>query len=525
MRYVDTTLDQGDGDRLSGWLSQELVTASALTLRTGFFTARAIAVLQDALDGLLGRGGALLAVVGGDLLQCDVAALCVMLNLRGRYPDQARIFVVAEPAFQNAKTYHLRHQDGRCTAWVGSANFTIGGFATNLEAAIVLDSADDAPTVIDQVQAATVAASEQPAAVPLDQAILNQLERRVREARLGPPGSVPARPSPLIVDHCHLLLDRLDRATSDPADTPASRAAGVLHVLPTGFHALDTALAGGLRPGTVSVIGSRPGAGCSTLVLNMLTHAAVTHRAAAGLYSFQAPEDELVLRVVSATTRIRHLDLRHGRLDDTHWATLADTLGRLADAPLYLDSRQPPHLDALCATITTAVASDGLDLVAVDSPSLVLAGASPDGQASNVGEVLRRLKHLAMQLRIHVIATAEMGLPPQSTGPHLRFRDQPPPQIGDLRDRDAVMEIADVVVLLHRPDIDERDHPRMGEADLHVVKNRYGSPGKVTIAHQLHYARFTTLGVPPPPPAIVGSQNRCHCLKSDVTAMSPVTRV
>ena len=168
MRYVDSALDHDGGDRLAEWLGQELPTAEVLTLRTGFFTARAIAVVQDALEGLLGRGGGLLAVVGGDLLQCDVGALRVMLDLCRRFPDQARVFVVAEPAFQNAKTYHLQHQDGRCSAWVGSANFTIGGFATNLEAAVILDSDEDDPAVVDQVRAATVATTGQPAAVVLD---------------------------------------------------------------------------------------------------------------------------------------------------------------------------------------------------------------------------------------------------------------------------------------------------------------------------------------------------------------------
>jgi replicative DNA helicase/pimeloyl-ACP methyl ester carboxylesterase len=478
-------------------LSEELTTAEALTLRTGFFSARATAVVQDALEGLLGRGGELLAVVGGDLLQCDVAALRVLLNLRGRYPEQTAIFVITEPAFQNAKTYHLQHRDGRSSAWVGSANFTVGGFATNLEAAMVLDSKDDDPAVIDQVRAATVATAGQPAAIALDQAVLHQLEQRVREARLGPPGTRPARPSPLIVDHCHLLLDRLDRSTTNPA--PAG--GGVLEVLPTGFHDLDNALAGGLRPGTLSVVASRPGAGRSTLVLNVLTQAAIVHRAAAALYSFEAPDDELVLRVVSATTRIRHLDLRHGRLDYTHWTTIADTLSRFADAPLYLDSHQPPHLDALCCTITAAVARDGVDLVAVDSPTLVLAGPRTDPHDSHVAEVLRRLKHLAMQLRIHIIVTAELERSPQPTGPYLGSRKQSAPQICDLRDRDAVMETADVVVLLHRPDTDERDHPRMGEADLLVVKNRYGVPATVTIAHQLHHARFATIGAAAPPAA------------------------
>jgi pimeloyl-ACP methyl ester carboxylesterase len=114
--------------------------------------------------------------------------------------------------------------------------------------------------------------------------------------------------------------------------------------------------------------------------------------------------------------------------------------------------------------------------------------------------VLRRLKHLAMQLRIHIITTAELERPPQPTSPYLGSRDLPP-QVDDLKDRVAVMETADVVVLLHRPDTDERDHPRAGEADLLIVKNRYGLPGKVTIAHQLHHARFATLAPAPRPAA------------------------
>lgn len=192
----------------------------------------------------------------------------------------------------------------------------------------------------------------------------------------------------------------------------------------------------------MTVVASRPGAGRSTFVLNVLTHAAVTHRASAGMYSFEATEDELVLRVVSATTRIRHLELRHGRLDDTHWTTLADTLGTLADAPLYLDCRQPPYLDALCATITTAVARDGLDLVAVDPPSLIHAHPPTASQESHVAEVLRRLKQLAMQLRIHIIAIAELERPPQPSSPYLEPRDPPPPQLSDLSDEDAVLHFS-----------------------------------------------------------------------------------
>ena len=488
MHYVDSALDPEAADRLPAWLIRELATASALTLRTGFYSARALGVAQDALESLLGRGGELVAVVGGDLLQCDVGALQVLLNLCQRFPDKARVFVVAEPAFQNAKTYHVRHHGGRRSAWVGSANFTMGGFATNLEAAVVLDSDDDGPDVVDRVCAATVAAQQHPATVPLDQAVLHQLERRTREARFNASGTARARPSALIVDHCHLLLDRLDRASSNSrtGDRP---------VLPPGFCVLDAVLNGGLRPGMVTVVASRPSAGRTTLMLNMLTHAAIAQRAVAGLFSFESTEEELVVRIASATTRIRQRDLMRGQLTDVEWSTLAEVMGKLADAPLFIDAHQPPQLEALCAAITTAVARDGLDLVAVDPPGLLHSQLGAEGHA---GEVYRRLKSVAMQLRTHIVVTAELTLGASADRAHRA------PRLDDLQAVDAVAQAADVVILLHRPDAHERDHVRMGEADLIVAKNRYGAPSTVTVAHQLHYARFASL-MPPPASQLAGA--------------------
>lgn len=52
---------------------------------------------------------------------------------------------------------------------------------------------------------------------------------------------------------------------------------------------------------------------------------------------------------------------------------------------------------------------------------------------------------------------------------------------------------ADMVLLLNRPDAWERDDPRAGEADLIIAKHRAGPTSTITVAHQLHYSRFTDL--------------------------------
>lgn len=476
MRYVDSLTGGAEADSLLSWLGREMPTTSSLTLRSGFFSAAGLRLMQDPLEQLLTRGGDLLAVLGGDVLQCDTQALQTMLDICRAFPDQARAYVVTEPAFQNAKTYHLHHRDGHSSAWVGSANFTMGGFATNLEAAIILDTDHDEPQVVDQVRAATAATLEHAAVAPLNESLIRQLAGRVQRSTWDD-GHRRIRPATqLLQQHGPALVEQLERQAAGGTDP---------RVRSTGFADLDDVLKGGLRPGSLTVIGARPGSGASTLALNMLTHAALEHRIPSCLYSYQTSSEDIAMRSLSATAGVSLRSLQTGRLTDHEWLSLADTLHDTADAPLYIDTGTPLHLDALAASITLAATRERVELVAVDPASAVLVATAAGGREHNVADVLNRLKALAMQLRIRIITTTELG----------RLADDPDwqPALTDLRDTDEIASTADVVILLHRPDRNDLDHLRAGEADLIVAKNRYGLPRVIIVAQQLHFARFASV--------------------------------
>lgn len=475
MHYVDSTIDPNVEDRLAAWLDRELRTASSLTLRTGFYSASAIEVVQERLEEFLSRGGELLAVLGGDVLQIDLTALQVLLDLVEQSPETMRVYLVLEPVFQNAKTYHVRHADGRASAWVGSANFTTGGLVTNLEAAITLDTDTDDREVVDRVRAATVAAIDQPAVAVLDHGLIHQLERRVQESRFGFGRATLEPASPLILDHGRALLDQLDRtASGNPG----------LHVVPTGLPDLDAALGGGLRRGTLTVIASRPGVGRSTLALNMLTRAAITDGIPASLFTFETTVDEVILRVLADHTAISHRYLRTSTLTDVDWTDLAQSMVGLLDAPLYINAGPAPHLEGLCAAIAGAVARHGVELVVVDPLSFVVARSFANTPDRELAETARRLKALAMQLGIRIVATAELNR--QADYPTMR------PKLSDIAGTDVIAQAADTVILLHRPDAYDRTQ-RPQEADLILAKNRYGERGTVTVAHRLNFSRFVTL--------------------------------
>jgi len=57
----------------------------------------------------------------------------------------------------------------------------------------------------------------------------------------------------------------------------------------------------------------------------------------------------------------------------------------------------------------------------------------------------------------------------------------------------SIEQDADLVILLHRESMYERESPREGEADLIVAKHRNGPTDTITVAFQGHYSRFTNM--------------------------------
>lgn len=475
MQYVDTAGKEQD-HRLQAWLEPRLAKAEVFALRTSFLSVPGVQEVAGQLGELLGRGGRVEMVLGGHDLQAEPQALWELLELLDG-AAQAQVRVVTDPeVFHNAKTYYVRYPDQRAEAWVGSANLTRGGLMTNHEAGVLLGS-DQEPEAVAAVLAGIEHYRQHPSAVPLTAEVIRPLE--ARQAR-----NTGGRPRPALEGT--RALDELLQPTMDEIDALASRESPVVAGIPTGFEDLD-ALTNGLAPGTLTVVASRPGVGRSTLLLDFLRSAAIKHHHPAALFSTEQTQNQLVQKLLSAEARLRLGDIRGGRMTDEDWTRLARRMTEICDAPLFFNATPAPHLEDLAAEITAVCAEYPGALVGIDSLSAltvpVEAGA---GRERELAVAIRRLKALARELHIPLVATAELN---RST----EHRNDKRPQLGDLRDSDVIAQVADKVLLLHRPDAYERDDPRMGEADLILAKHRAGPPSTITVAHQLHYSRFVDM--------------------------------
>lgn len=257
--------------------------------------------------------------------------------------------------------------------------------------------------------------------------------------------------------------------------------------LPTGFYDLDRLLGGGMRPGQLIVIGGRPGMGKSVLGLDIARQAAIARKRPAAYFSLEMTRQEMFDRLLAAESTLPYDRIRRGALDDRDWATANNATASMGESPLYLCDDFSLTIAKLRNKARKAESlAGGLDLVVVDYLQLVKASGRHDTREQAVSEVTRACKELAGELGCPVIAVAQLNR--NSTG-----RTDKLPMMSDLRESGELEQAADIVILIHRDEYYDQETARAGEADLIVEKNRNGPKDTITVAAQLHHARFTNM--------------------------------
>ena len=260
---------------------------------------------------------------------------------------------------------------------------------------------------------------------------------------------------------------------------------GALVGVPTGFADLD-ALMNGLHPGQLVIVAARPAVGKSTLGLDFARSAAVNHSLASVIFSLEMSRNEITMRLLSAEAKVPLHHMRSGHMNDDDWARLARRMSEVAEAPLFIDDSPNLTMMEIRAKCRRLRQRHDLRLVIVDYMQLMTAQRRVESRQQEVSELSRSLKLLAKELDVPVIAISQLNRGPEQ-------RTDKKPQLADLRESGSIEQDADVVVLLYREDLFERESPRAGEADLIVAKHRNGPTATVTVAFQGHYSRFVDM--------------------------------
>jgi len=282
----------------------------------------------------------------------------------------------------------------------------------------------------------------------------------------------------------YVRLQTLLQGTMDEIDAIASRG-GIAGGVPTGYAELDE-ITNGLHPGQMVIVAGRPAAGKSTVGLDIARSCSIKHGMTSVIFSLEMSKSEITMRLLSAEARVPLRNMRSGHMSDDDWARLARRMSEVADAPLYIDDSPNLTMMEVRAKARRLRQRHDLRLVVVDYLQLMTSGKRVESRQQEVSEFSRSLKLLAKELDVPVVACAQLNRGPEQ-------RTDKKPLLADLRESGSLEQDADIVVLLHREDMYERESPRTGEADLILAKHRNGPTGTVTVAFQGHYSRFVDM--------------------------------
>ncbi len=266
-----------------------------------------------------------------------------------------------------------------------------------------------------------------------------------------------------------------------------ARLKGAVSGVPSGFYGLDNLLTG-LHGGEMILVGARPSMGKTSFAINMATHAACKGFKVA-VFSLEMPREQIAMRMLCCDARVNMQSVRKGLLRDEDWMKLARTLAPLAASEVYIDDTSgltPGQMRSRCRRL---MMDKGLDLIVLDYLQLMGSDKKAESRQVEVSEISRSLKAIAQELKVPVVACAQLSRANEKRGTG-GYR----PMLSDLRDSGSIEQDADVVMFLHREAYYNRDAETPDNtAEVIVAKQRNGPLGTVKLAWLGEYTLFDNL--------------------------------
>ena len=262
--------------------------------------------------------------------------------------------------------------------------------------------------------------------------------------------------------------------------------------LSTGFVDLDN-LTTGLHGGELVIIAGRPSMGKTALAMNIAESCAVDQNKAVAIFSMEMGSEQIVTRLLGSVSKVDQQKMRTGKMDDDDWAKIANGLGRLNEAPLFIDEGSALNSYELRARARRLDRSieGGLGLIVVDYIQLMspLGGPQGENRATEISEISRSLKSLAKELNIPVVALSQLNR-------NVDSRPDKRPQMSDLRESGAIEQDADVIMFIYRQVVYSKDPADEGIAEIIVAKQRNGPIGDVKLTFVGEHTRFENYANP-----------------------------
>ncbi len=274
-----------------------------------------------------------------------------------------------------------------------------------------------------------------------------------------------------------LLKDAYERASHAKSSDDYSG-------ISTGFRDMDVLL-GGFQKSDLVILAARPSVGKTSLALDMMRHAALVEKKNVAFFSLEMSNMQIMDRLLGMQSGIPFWEIRTNKLNDEKIVKLANTMGELGDANIFIDDMAGQHINQVRTKSRRLALEQGVDIIFVDYLQL-MHGSSKESRTLEVSEVSQGLKNLAKELNVPVVALSQLSRA-------IEQRQGRRPQLSDLRESGSIEQDADVVIFLDREETWNPDTERKSTGDVFIAKHRNGPTGTVELAFVNEIASFRNL--------------------------------
>lgn len=261
--------------------------------------------------------------------------------------------------------------------------------------------------------------------------------------------------------------------------------------IPTGFHDLDR-VTSGFQPSDMVVLAARPGMGKTAFVLSLARNTAVEFNHPVAVFSLEMSSLQLVNRLIASETELPAEKLKKGQLQDHEWQQLHAKIGKLADAPIFIDDTPALSVFELRAKCRRLKAQHDIQMVIIDYLQLMTAGGEKGNREQEISTISRSVKSIAKELNVPIIALSQLSRAVETRGGDKK------PQLSDLRESGAIEQDADMVMFIYRPEYydiktDEEGESLEGMGEIIIAKHRNGALENVQLKFIANLAKFSNL--------------------------------
>ena len=256
----------------------------------------------------------------------------------------------------------------------------------------------------------------------------------------------------------------------------------------TGFYYLDR-ITSGLQPSNLIIIGARTSVGKTAFAMALAQYAAVEKKVPVVFFSLEMSVKEVTQRLLASESRVELAGIRHGYVSKENWPKLTRGAAKLAQSPFMIDESPSLTPMELRSKVRRLKAAHKIGLVVVDYLQLMRYPGKSESRQQEISEISRSIKALAREMDIPIIALSQLSRKADEISDRKEHTKRPP-ELSHLRESGAIEQDADLVMLLHRPEMEGVAAAELGKMQVLVKKHRNGPLGDVMLRFYGQYMRF-----------------------------------